>query len=267
MKILMYLFTGVGVFASGSAIKEMCNPLGYENNVNTVMQKDQYGNYQNLAYMDADNGLQVGPDDPRMSIITQVPINAFRPQPFSDFDERTLDSKWLFTGTGSSYYTLSDSNVTIQTGSTNNSTGELTMTNVPMHFVNGQKIYFYLSTVPNGNLELEFGIKKDDNNLIRFRRTEDDVAQPYISEVKSGGTTDSYPGIGTGDSVRRLFCIHITSEGTKFYIGTDMGELQLKSTHTAFLPAGKGYAYLKFKNRYPAPRSVSVDFVWLVRVR
>lgn len=239
----------------------------WNNNENTTMQKDQYGSVQNIAYYDADDGMQVGPNDPKFSIITQVPINMFRPQPFSDFDEVSLDNKWSYSGTGSSYLSYANSCVTLNTGTTNGSVGEIMMPNVPIYFVNGQRVYFYLSTTPNGNLEAEFGIKYDDNNLIRFKRVEDNTAVAYYSETRASGVSNTYSDVAPANSVRRLFCIEMVSDVVKFWVGTDMGILQLKATHTANIPIGIGHAYVKFKNRYAANRELAVDFVWPVRIR
>lgn len=264
MKHILSFLLGLTSFAAADIAT---SPLLFENNVNTVMQKDQYGNYQNIAYLDHDNDMVIGPTDPRMSILTQIPINMFRPQPFSDFDEVTLDPKWKFTPIGSGSLALADSQAIINTGYSNNSGGELDMPNVPLYFVPGQKIYFYLTTVPNGNLDLEFGIKADDNNLIRFTRVEDDVAEGYAAETRANGQSNRYPDISVGDSVRRLFCIEIIENAVHFYIGTDAGQLVLLATQTADIPVGIGHAYMKFTNRYPTQRQVALDFVWTVRIR
>jgi len=245
----------------------MSTPLYFDNNDNTILQKDQYSTYQNVAYFDADNGMIIGPNDPRMSIITQVPINCFRPQPFSDFDERSLDAKWLFTPAGSGTVAMANSCAVILSGLSVNNGGELKMTNVPIYMVAGQRVYFYLSTPTNGNLDLEFGIKVDSNNLVRFKRSEDNTAQAYSSETRASGTSDSYSGVCPGDSVRRIFCIELVTNAVKFWVGTDMGELVLQATHTTCIPSGTGNVYLKFTNRYTANREVDLDFVWPIRIR
>jgi len=239
----------------------------WDNNVNTITQKDAGGNIHNIAYIDADDGMQFGPNDPRITALMQVPLNLFRPHVVSDFDERTLDPKWDSSFTGSSYTALSSSELVLHTGATNGSSIEVSMPNVPMYFVAGQKVYFYLRTPVNGNLDLEFGIKKDANNLIRFKRVEDDVAQQYASQCMSGGVIDSLSSVGVGDSVRRIFCIEVVAGAVKFYVGTDMGKLELKSTHTINIPTGTGKVYAKFSNRYPTDRTVNIDIIYTVRIR
>lgn len=239
----------------------------WDNNVNTGCQKDKRGNVQNIAYYDADDGMQIGPNDPRLTLINQVPLNFFRPHVVSEFDEVSLDPKWTTSLTGSAYMSYSNSEAIIHTGTTNGSGCEMAIPNAPMYFVAGQRVYFYLYTTPNGNLDLEFGVKYDANNLIRFRRIEDSVAQPYYSETLAGGVSTVTNNLYAGDSVRRLFCIETTSTGVNFYISTDAGELILKSTHTTNIPTGQGHIYLKFFNRYAAERSLHLDTVYAVRIK
>ena len=83
--------------------------LSWPNNVNTTIQADQRGSYQNIAYYDNDDGMQIGPNDVRITQLMQTPLNVFRPHVSSDFNETTLDPKWTFTPYASGTLSLSAS--------------------------------------------------------------------------------------------------------------------------------------------------------------
>jgi len=243
------------------------DPFLWVNNVNTTLQEDMRGVPQNIAYYDADDGFQLGPNDPRITALLQVPLNLFRPHVVSDFHETTLDPKWTVVTTGSGSTLLGNGVLTFRTGTTNGSGVEATMPNVPMPLVPGTRIYFYLTTLPNGNLDLKFGIKKDANNVIKFSRVEDNTAANYRAKCMAGGVETNASTTAPGDSVRRFFCISMTSAGVNFYVGNDGGQLMLQANIQTNVPSGVGKAYIKFFNRYAVNRDLELDVVYALPIR
>lgn len=240
-------------------------PLQFPNNVNTITQADKYGTQQNIAYFDADDGMQIGPNDPRLTQLMQTPLNMFRPHVVADFNELALDPKVAFTAYASGQCLLGNGCATIRCATVNGSGGRLEMPNVPVPFVPGQRVYFYLTTVPNGNLALEFGIA-GASHFCKFSRVEDDVAQHYFAKVQSANGVANIDTGQAGDSVRRLFCISIEAGGVRFYASTDMGVLHDVGFYPE-VPTGTGKIFLDFKNRYPAQREVALDFIYGVLIR
>lgn len=241
-------------------------PRVWGNNVNTIMQEDMRGIPQNIAYYDADDGMQIGGNDPRITILMQEPLNLFRPHVYSDFNEQSLDSKWRFQGANGGYLTLQDGCAKINSGNTNAGGGTLDMPNVPVYIAAGCRIYFYLTTSPNGNLSLEFGVKTGGQYL-RFQRVEDNTAQHYFAQTNNGTTANTDTGVA-GNSVRRLFCIDVKASQVDYYISNDGGQLQLVATHTNTITgAPVGNAYISFYNRYPAQRQVAMDAFYGILLR
>lgn len=240
-------------------------PLQFPNNVNTITQADKRGIQQNIAYFDADDDLQIGPNDPRITQLMQTPLNMFRPHVVADFNELTLDPKVAFTPYASGQCLMGNGCATIRCASVNGSGGRLEMSNVPVPFVPGQRVYFYLTTSPNGNLALEFGIAGATQHC-KFSRVEDDVAQHYFAKVQSANGVANIDTNTAGDSVRRLFCISIESGGVRFYAGTDAGVLQDVGFYPK-IPTGAGKIFVDFKNRYPAQRDLAVDIIYGVLIR
>jgi len=246
---------------------DQTSPLSWCNNTNTITQADPQGTQHNIAYIDADWGMQIGPDDPRFTLLMNTPLNFFRPHIVSDFNEVTLDPKWTTTATNGASYSISDGCLILKTGTTLGGSIEATMPNTPMPLVAGTQIRFYLTTLPNGNLDLEFGMKVNSTNVIRFRRTEGDAACPYHAQCMAGNVqTDCNTG-QAGDSVRRFFCISITSSGVDFYIGNDGGQLTILSHITTNIPSGTAHPYIKLTNSYAADREVYLDVVYAMPIR
>lgn len=238
--------------------------LAWPNNVNTTTQAGPNGTQQNLAYFDADWGVQYGPNDPRYTVINQIPINLFRPHIYSDFDEISLDNRWQFSAYSSGALVMGNSCAAINSGLTNGGGGKLTLyRQVP--FIPGQRVYFYLTTIPNGNLALEFGIS-GATNFAKFSRIEDNTAQNYFAKVQSSAGSANIDTGTTGNSIRRLFCLSIESGGVRFYCGTDAGVLVDSGFYPA-IPSGTGNIFIDFKSRYAAARCVSVDAVYAILIR
>lgn len=243
----------------------MIETLRYPNNVNSITQADMRGNQQNIAYFDADDGMQIGPNDPRITQIMQTPLNMFRPHVVADFNELTLDQKAMFTSFDGGQCVMGNGCATIKSALISGSGGRIELTNVPVPFVPGQRVYFYLTTIPNGNLSLEFGIS-DKAQFCKFSRIEDNVAQNYFAKVQTANGIACINTGQPGDSVRRLFCISIEAGGVRFYASTDMGVLQDVGFHPE-IPLGNGKIFIDFKSRYPAPREVAIDLIYGVLIR
>ena len=271
-------------------------PLLFANNDNTVLQRDSFGSYQNVAYYDSDSGLFLGPGaDPRTTIYANVPINLFRRHVFVDFEEAAgLDPRCTFqnsgTGSGESHMGV----FRIRSGTTPASGGELLLPNVSAPAYAGQRIYFYLRTYPGGNLGLSFGLRSasDPNVLIAFSRADTlgpaGMGGEYIARTASGsGRIEETPtGAGAapgGDAVRRLFCINVTrsqdqtngqSGEVEFYVGTEGGVLERKAIHTRHIPdvvdAGQTrhlVPFVRLTNNAAVEQQVDIDVIYGVLLR
>lgn len=292
--------------AAAAAAADQPAPLVYPNNVNTLLQRDQFGDYQNVAYYDADSGLFLGPGaDPRTTIYTNVPVNLFRRHVVIDFEEASgLDGRCRFHARGSATSQSEMGVFRIRTGATPNSRGELVMPNVSAPAYAGQRIYFYLRTYPAGNLRLSFGLRHPSREgvAILFSRTDaGGLAGPggeYVSETLdgrgngdgvgggAGGATRTSLGVGAapgGDAVRRLFCINVTKTRDKlngrageveFYVGTDGGVLERKAIHTSHIPdvthSGKTQHLVPFvlvENTAAVQQQMDIDVIYGVLLR
>lgn len=257
-------------YSTPVGVSQLGGTIFFPNNVNTILQKDTQGTYQNIAFYDADNGLVHGPTDVRETHIFSTPVNMFRHHVVSDFDEAsTLDPKWTFTAiSGGTNSQVADSKTAISTGTTSGGGGKLTLTNCNIPIIAGQRIYFYMETAPNGNLDLTFGLEVDANNYIRFRRTDAGAAGNVFAENANAGTLTSTDTTQVGNSVRRLYCIEIVSPiQIKYWVGTDAGVLQLKATHTTNIPSGNHKAFIRLVNSTTANRQVLIDMVYLIAIR
>ena len=273
-------------------------PLVFPNNVNTLLQRDQFGDAQNVAYYDGDSGLFLGPGaDPRPTIYSNVPINLFRRHVFADFEEAAgLDARCRFDAAGTASGASEMGVFRIRTGAAAGSRGELIMPNVSAPAYAGQRVYFYLRTYPAGNLELSFGVRHPTRPdvAIRFART--DTGGPagpggaYVAETAVGpganDVTRSPLGVGAapgGDAVRRLFCINVTKTQdalnggageVEFYVGTDGGVLERKAVHAAHVPdvVRDGVTqhlvpFVRLANNAAADQQGDVDVIYGVLLR
>lgn len=244
------------------------NPLVWLNNVNTIMQEDKRGTAQNIAFFSTDDEIVVGPTDPRFTKLSYTPENFFRPHDHSKFDEISLDPRWQLTTCDSGVsVVLEDSYLKIITSQNGVSThGILNMPKIPLPFVSGQRMFTYLRTEPNGNLDLEWGIKQDSNNLIRIRRTDGDAAGSYYGEIITNGISHQTTNFLNGDDVRRMFGIIVGDTTVEFFYSDDNGVMFSGGT-VPFTPneAIMGRAYIKFTAQYP--RQLWVDDVYLVRIK
>lgn len=264
------------VSISGTTVMQPNGVLLFPNNQNTLLQRDQFGNSQNIAYYDADGGLQVGPNDLRYQIQTNVPINIFRPQPLFDFDTNVIDPRLAFVSqNGGTFSPADNSKWKMSTGTIVNGGGKLKTSNILVPCYSGQKCYFYMETVPNGNLLLEFGFESDDlQHQIKFSRADNSAAQNYFAKsVTTTGTTTTDTG-QLGNSVRRLFALELASVGgvlsVLYYASTDAGVLQLKATHQTDVPAAGTNLrpFVRFTNNgYSYNRDLLIDFVAPILLR
>lgn len=248
------------------------NPLAL-NNKNIGRGVDSNGVPQNFMFMDPDDALCIGSQwDVRQTIIAPSPFNMFRPQYVADFVEASglgplvaTPSLW---GTGN--YNFLPGKLQMNTGGTSSSGIDLRLPYVPFEFVAGNRIYFYLHTYPNGNLDLKFGLRNPTGNghYARFERIEDNTALNYVACVAAGGAAEQVSTFHVGDSVRTLFCIEQTGPSTlKFYIGNSGGQLELVATCTTKTPVGIAEAFVRLSNRAAVARSVFLDFVWAIPIR
>lgn len=242
------------------------------NNRNLASGVDANGVVQPFAFFDTDDALCIGPQaDVRQTIITASPLNMFRPQYVADFVEANglgpLVAAPATTGSGN--YSYSPGQLAINTGTTNGSIVDLRLPYVPHTFVRGSRVYFYLYTYPNGNLDLKFGVRNPINgHYARFERAEDNTASSYVAATADGGTSQQVATYHGGDSVRTLFCIEQTAAAEfKFYISTSGGRLQHKATCNLKTPSGMAEPFVRFSNRAAANRLVYLDFVWSIPIR
>lgn len=226
------------------------------------------GTLHNLGYIDADDGFVATPVDPRLTTIESIPSGIFRPHIVSRFDEVGLDPKVSVSTFSGGSYSISKSNLVLQTGTTLGGGCEMAMPNVRFTFVPGSMLYFYLLTEPNGNLDIQFGAKSADGaDRLCFHRVEDNVAGLYNAETSHASVQSSTATDMGGNSVRRFFLIRYVTDAVKFYIGNDGGKLSLRSTITDNLPTGDGTPFLRFVNRYAANRKLSIDDIYVMPIK
>ena len=243
-------------------------PFIWSNNVNTNLQLGPDGTAHNLGYLDADWGDCIGPTDPRMHILHNTWVDTYRPQIDCTFDEITLDPKCAITTWGSGSYSLSKSQLILQTGTTINSGVELTMPNVYFPFVPGSRMFVYLETVPNGNLDLQFGIRSSNGaEYARFRRVDSNSAGMYYGETSHGGSATNAVTVLSGDSVRRPFVISRTADDVTFYTSNEGGQNLFLTKITTNLPTGDGVPFIRFSNTYGANRTLRIDDIKLMPIK
>ncbi len=134
--------------------------LQFPNNTNQIMQADQYGTQQNLAYYDADNGFVIGGSDVRLSNLMSVPLNMFRQHHHFRFAQvSALDPRLAQTTTGGGSILLSANRLYLRTGTAASGDGvELRASNITVPIIAGQRVYFYLECPAANNFALEFGL-------------------------------------------------------------------------------------------------------------
>lgn len=272
-------------------------PSVFPNNVNTLLQRDSFGDTQNVAYYDADSGLFLGPgSDPRTTIYANVPVNLFRRHVFLDFEEAEgLDPRCRVRRTGSASAAPEMGLLRIRTGDLPESGGELVLPNVSAPAYAGQRLYFYQRTYPAGNLRLTFGLRhptREDVSICLSRTDADGPRKPggeYVAATSDGEgpSTRTPTGVGAapgGDTVRRFFCINVTksqnalgrqSGEVEFYVGTDGGVLERKATHVAHIPDVTGrdgqtqhlVPFVRMENNASVDQGLEVDVIYAVLLR
>jgi hypothetical protein len=217
---------------------------GIPNNVNTLTQLDQYGNGQNIVYLDNDNDMVIGGlSDVRATILTAWPINIFRQHVHIRFnmlnyiatgDERLQDVS-VGTGGGGSFV-LGSGKMTVRTGAASTGDGkELKGTNIVFSPIAGQRLFFYHEMPAANNFVCEFGCKDSSTgtHYAKFTRTDAASEANIIANVADGGAATTYDtGIKVGTN-RILYCINFVSSTTiEFYISDTGGQLILRATFT-----------------------------------
>jgi len=227
--------------------------LQFPNNINQIMQADQYGTQQNLAYYDADNGFVIGGSDVRLSNLMSVPLNLFRQHHHFRFAQvSALDPRLAQTTTGGGSILLSANRLYLRTGTAASGDGvELRASNITVPIIAGQRSYFYLECPAANNFALEFGLNAASGSGVfaKFTRTDAASEANVFCKVSNGGAVSS---VDTGQKVgvtRRLYCIEIVSPTViKMYVSTTMGVLQLYATFTSptdAIPASTCYPFIK----------------------
>ena len=227
--------------------------LQYPNNTNQIMQADQYGTQQNLAYYDADNGFVIGGSDVRLSNIMSVPLNLFRQHHHFRFAQvSALDPRLAQTTTGGGSILLSANRLYLRTGTAAAGDGvELRASNLPVQVIAGQRIYFYLECPAANNFALEFGLNAASGSGVfaKFTRTDAASEGNIFCKVANGGAVSSVDTAQAVGTTRRLYCIEIVSPTViKMYVSTTMGVLQLYATFTSptdAIPASTCYPFIK----------------------
>ncbi len=227
--------------------------LQFPNNINQIMQADQYGTQQNLAYYDADNGFVIGGSDVRLSNLMSVPLNLFRQHHHFRFAQvSALDPRLAQTTTGGGSILLSANRLYLRTGTAASGDGvELRASNITVPIIAGQRVYFYLECPAANNFALEFGLNAASGSGVfaKFTRTDAASEGNIFCKVSNGGAgviLDTAQAVGT---TRRLYCIEIVSPTViKMYVSTTMGVLQLYATFTSptdAIPASTCYPFIK----------------------
>ncbi len=227
--------------------------LQYPNNTNQIMQADQYGTQQNIAYYDADNGFVIGGSDVRLSNLMSVPLNLFRQHHHFRFAQvSALDPRLAQTTTGGGSILLSANRLYLRTGTAASGDGvELRASNLPVPVIAGQRIYFYLECPAANNFALEFGLNAASGSGVfaKFTRTDAASEGNIFCKVANGGAVSSVDTAQAVGTTRRLYCIEIVSPTViKMYVSTTMGVLQLYATFaspTDAIPASTCYPFIK----------------------
>lgn len=247
---------------------DLTDPLVWVNNVNTTVQRGPDGTLHNLSFLDGDWDNVIGPTDPRMSNIHSVPVDIYRPHIHIPFDAPTIDPRCVVSTWGSGSYSLSQSNLILQTGDTINSGVEITLPNVAFPFVPGSLAFFYLETTPNGNLDVQFGIRSISGaEYARFRRIDTGTAGYYNAEVAHGGAGASDVTVLQGDSTRRPFLIYYSSSQIDFYTSNTGGNLLYITSIATNLPTGFGVPFMRISNTYAANRTLKIDDIYLMPIK
>lgn len=227
--------------------------LQYPNNTNQIMQADQYGTQQNLAYYDADNGFVIGGSDVRLSNLMSVPLNLFRQHHHFRFAQvSALDPRLAQTTTGGGSILLSANRLYLRTGTAASGDGvELRASNITVPIIAGQRVYFYLECPAANNFALEFGLNAASGSGVfaKFTRTDAASEGNIFCKVANGGAVSSVDTAQAVGTTRRLYCIEIVSPTViKMYVSTTMGVLQLYATFaspTDAIPASTCYPFIK----------------------
>ena len=227
--------------------------LQYPNNTHQLMQADQYGTQQNLAYYDADNGFVIGGSDVRLSNLMSVPLNLFRQHHHFRFAQvSALDPRLAQTTTGGGSILLSANRLYLRTGTAASGDGvELRASNITVPIIAGQRVYFYLECPAANNFALEFGLNAASGSGVfaKFTRTDAASEGNIFCKVANGGAVSSVDTAQAVGTTRRLYCIEIVSPTViKMYVSTTMGVLQLYATFTSppdAIPASTCYPFIK----------------------
>jgi len=227
--------------------------LQFPNNINQIMQADQYGTQQNLAYYDADNGFVIGGSDVRLSNLMSVPLNLFRQHHHFRFAQvSALDPRLAQTTTGGGSILLSANRLYLRTGTAASGDGvELRASNITVPIIAGQRVYFYLECPAANNFALEFGLNAAIGSGVfaKFTRTDAASEGNIFCKVANGGAVSSVDTAQAVGTTRRLYCIEIVSPTViKMYVSTTMGVLQLYATFTSptdAIPASTCYPFIK----------------------
>ncbi len=227
--------------------------LQFPNNTNQIMQADQYGTQQNLAYYDADNGFVIGGSDVRLSNLMSVPLNMFRQHHHFRFAQvSALDPRLAQTTTGGGSILLSANRLYLRTGAAASGDGvELRASNITVPIIAGQRVYFYLECPAANNFALEFGLNAASGSGVfaKFTRTDAASEGNIFCKVANGGAVSSVDTAQAVGTTRRLYCIEIVSPTViKMYVSTTMGVLQLYATFTSptdAIPASTCYPFIK----------------------
>ena len=226
--------------------------LQYPNNTNQIMQADQYGTQQNLAYYDADNGFVIGGSDVRLSNLMSVPLNLFRQHHHFRFAQvSALDPRLAQTTTGGGSILLSANRLYLRTGTAAAGTASIAR---QQHYRSDHRraAGLLLPRMPGGE-QLRAGIRPQRSQ--RQRRVRQIHAHrcgqrgEHLCKVANGGAVSSVDTAQAVGTTRRLYCIEIVSPTViKMYVSTTMGVLQLYATFTSppdAIPASTCYPFIK----------------------
>lgn len=244
----------------------MVAPLYYPNNQNTILQADKRGDYQNTIYYGPDDDVQIGPNDLRIGLMTQVPFNTtIKRHEIDDFIGGVPQYPWVFSGLGS-HAPGSDSDIELRSGP---ATG-VTMSLPGVRYVvgSGALPYFYLTCEDALNQHIEIGLASSSGAYLRFSVDEGGSQGYWACQTSDGTNTQTYGTAVPRDGTRRYFVIDGRSSGlAKFAISEPGGELVTRATYGNPLPSLALQPYISISTTQSVTKRVLVDLFHGIRNR
>lgn len=200
------------------------------NNTNFGVQKDKFGNYQNVAYFSAEGGMVFGPgagdaNGFQLDVLMQVPLNLYKRHIHEDFEGAAVSEKWEETvvGGGSVVPATGASVVLVQSGAlAGGDSAQLRLTGCNDRLDGaGSRGYFYMQPVDSLNQEITFGYKNlaaAATDYCRFRLTEAGSVGTWQAECANGGVATTVDTGVTASLRREMWYIDMKSLGiVKFW--------------------------------------------------